>query len=498
MYDRASPVLARLKDFSRNLAIYGLGDIAPQLISFLLLPIYTRYLTTEEYGILALLLIIEAPAKILFRWGIDTAFMRFYYDCADDAARQRLASTVFGFLFAANGILVAATILSAGWLSQWLFGTGAYAFIVTLTIANTFIVGFYFIPFQVLRIKERSGQFISLTAGRAFGTIAARLLLVVGFHLGFVGIVVADVLVTAVFTAVLARWFRPLLRMTFSWSVIREALAFGLPRIPHSIGQHVIGLADRFFLNYFKYSTDVIGLYSMGATFGLALKMFLSSFEFAWTPFFLGVMKQPDAKDIYAKMSTYVIALLVLLGSGLCVTAADLVRLVTTPQFHAASVVTPWIALGAVFQGTYLVTSIGLIITKRTRVYPIATGLAALTSIGANWVLVPRYGMLGAAWANAVAYGALAAVTAAFSWQAYPIPYEWQRLARVVVAGGLAFLAGSAFPVFEWPLVGVLARGATVVTVFGMVLAITGFFHRGEWRVMTDVWRRVKYDRTTS
>ena len=93
-------MLARIKTLFRNLAIYGFGDVATSIVSLLLLPVYTRYLTPYDYGIIAMLLTIEAVAKILFRWGVDTAFMRLYYDCADPPARQRLASTIFFFLLA--------------------------------------------------------------------------------------------------------------------------------------------------------------------------------------------------------------------------------------------------------------------------------------------------------------------------------------------------------------------------------------------------------------
>jgi hypothetical protein len=90
-------VLQKLRDLSKSLAIYGAGDVAVQAINFLLLPIYVQYLTKADYGVLALLASIEAPVKLFFRWGVDGAFMRYWYDCEDEAARQRLASTIFSF-----------------------------------------------------------------------------------------------------------------------------------------------------------------------------------------------------------------------------------------------------------------------------------------------------------------------------------------------------------------------------------------------------------------
>ena len=220
-------MLDRIRNLFRNLAIYGFGDVATSIVSLLLLPIYTRYLTPSDYGVIAMLLTIEAVAKVLFRWGVDTAFMRLYYDCADQPARQRLASTIFFFLLAVNGSLLAVGLLGAGWLSTRLFGSAHEAILIALVIGNTFVVGLYFIPFQVLRITEKSKQFIALVFARSAATLVLRLVLVIGAGMGVLGVVVADVVVTVFFTGVLSRWFAPLIRPVFSRSILREALRFG-------------------------------------------------------------------------------------------------------------------------------------------------------------------------------------------------------------------------------------------------------------------------------
>jgi O-antigen/teichoic acid export membrane protein len=489
-------VLERIRSLFRNLAIYGAGDAATSLVSLLLLPVYTAYLGPEDYGVIALLLIIEAVTKVLFRWGVDTAFMRLYYDCPDQTARQRLASSLFYFLFALNGALLVAGILFAGALSVRLFDTPRYTTLVALVITNMFVTGFYFIPFQVLRIREQSKQFIALAFARSAGTLVMRLVFVVAAGMGVLGIVLADLIVTALFTAVLVRWFAPLIRPVFSSAVLRDALAFGLPRIPHSIAHHVMGLADRYLLSLFGTLRDV-GLYSIGATFGLALKLFLSAFESAWTPFFLGTMREPDAKRIYSLASTYIIMTLVLLVAGLSAVADDVVRLATQEPFHEAAIVTPWIALGVLFQGIYLVGSIGLIITKRTTRYPLATGFAAIVSLTANLVLIPRYGMLGAAWSNAIAYATLAAVTVGFSWRLYPIPYEWSRLLRIAAAAIAAYAAAGRIPQMQ-PFPGLLLRGAVTVLVYAAILFVTRFFRAGELRVLADMRQRMRRMKTTA
>jgi O-antigen/teichoic acid export membrane protein len=488
-------VLERVKSLFRNLVIYGLGDVATQVVGLLLLPIFTSHLTTSDYGIITMLLTIEAVAKIVFRWGVDTAFMRLYYDCADQAARQRLASTIFFFLLAVNGSLVLLAIIAAEPLAQLVIGPtppggSSHGLLVGLTIANTFVAGFYFIPYHVLRIGERSRQFIALTFTRSAATILARLALVIWAEMGVLGVVVADVLVTVLFTGVLSRWFVPLIRPVFSLPVLREALGFGLPRQPHSVAQQVISVSDRYFLK--AYGLGEVGLYSIGASFGLALKLFLSAFEFAWTPFFLAAMKEKDAPRIYGTVSTYIVATLVLLTAGLSTLAPAVVSLFTTPPFQPAAAVTPWIALGVMFQGLYLVGSIGLVITKRTTRYPVSTGIAAAASLIANILLIPTYGMLGAAWANVIAYATLAAVTSAFSWQVYPIPYEWSRLTRIFAAGVLSYLvAGWAVPPSMPSVAILLLRAAVLVPTYLAALYLMRFFHPRELQMLIELRRRV-------
>jgi hypothetical protein len=98
---------------------------------------------------------------------------------------------------------------------------------------------------------------------------------------------------------------------------------------------------------------------------------------------------------------------------------------------------------------------------------------------------------MGAAWANAIAYGTLAVVTVWFSMRLYPIRYEWSRLMRIVIGGATAYAAATwAVARTRQPFYGlVLHAGATLVT-YGLVLAASGFFHAGEWRMLTDIRRR--------
>lgn len=464
----------------RDVAVYGVGDVATSVVNLLLLPLYTDILTPADYGVMALLLTIEAGAKILLRWGVDAAFMRLYYDCRDDAARQTLASTTWLFLAAVNAPVFVAAYWFAPSLGELMFDTTAHTATLRVFLVNTFVIGFYFIPFHVYRIEGRTSRFVALTFSRAAGTVVLRLLLVAVLGMGVFGMVAADLILTAIIGAALTPTFAALFRPRFSTALVKDALHFGLPRVPHGVAHQATALADRWILNKFM-GPDVVGIYSVGVSIGLGMKLFLSAFEYAWAPFYLDAMKHPEAKALYSRTTTYVVAILALLATGLAATSNDLVRLMTAEEFHGAGVVVPWIAIGVLCQGFFQLTAIGLNITKRTRTLPAATGAAMAVAIGVNTLLVPRYGMIAAAWTYAMSYATLAAVGFALSQRVYPVQYEWSRLLRVALAGAAAYGLSISLVPAAWPLVvRLLLHGLIVLAAYPAGLAALKFFRPGE------------------
>ncbi len=478
----------KLKTLSLDLIVYGMGDVAVQVVGFLLLPLFTRILKPDDYGVLALLVTIELVAKIVFRFGIDASFMRLYYDCHDDRSRQRLASTIFLFLLAVNGAILVVLLAGARFLAYQIFETDGQAVLLAIVLVNTFVGGFFFIPFHVLRIEGNSLKFSALTFSRAASTTILRVVFIAFMRLGVLGFVLADILVTLALAVVLLPRFARLIRPVFSLNVLREALRFGVPRVPHGVAQQVVGPGtDPALLRVFMPLDDPrgreaqIGLYNIGATFGMTLKLFLSAFEYAWAPFYFATMKEPDARRTFSRVTTYGFAVLVLLAAGLSATALDLIRAATHPRFMFAASVVPWIAIGITFQGVYLLTSIGLNITKHTGYYPVATGVAAGVNIAANAILSPRYGILGPAFANVASYAVLAAVSLYFSRRFYPISYEWGRLGRVVLAGVAGYLLATLpLPSRMFAPLGVLVRGGIVVATYFACLSVTRFFQPRE------------------
>jgi O-antigen/teichoic acid export membrane protein len=136
-------------------------------------------------------------------------------------------------------------------------------------------------------------------------------------------------------------------------------------------------------------------------------------------------------------------------------------------------------------------TSIGLNITAKTAYYPVTTAIGAALNIGLNFALIPRFGIIGAAWANGAAYAVQAAVAFRFSQRFYPVRYEYGRISRVVVSAGIAFVVAKKLMTMP-PALGVVLRGSTVVLIMGTLLWVSGFFNADEIRALGAFRRRKK------
>lgn len=503
-------MFAKLRELSTNITVYGLGDVAVSIVNFLLLGVYVRYLTPGDYGAVGILGGLEVIAKIVFRFGLDGSFMRFFYEVDDGEGRRRLASTIFFFLLLLNGSVLLALLAGSTTLTDTLIGDRAYAGALRLMLINTFLIGFTFFPFHVLRMEQRTKTFSAFTLARSVLTIVGRLVLVMRFRMGVGGLYMADLLVTIVIMAALVPWFAPLIRATFSATVLRESLAFGLPRVPHAAAQQVTAVADKFLLGLLldpRVALNTVGVYSVAVSFGLAEKLFLSAFESAWAPFYYATIRERDAPRVFRTVSTYGVAVLALLTAGVSAVGRDAMKAMThgrtlppfDPRWHDVSIVIAFTAIGVFFQGLYLLSSIGLNITKRTQYYPIATIAAAAVNVGLNLLLIPRHGMIGAAWANGIAYAVQAVLGFILSQRFYRIQYEWGRIARVSAAAIVAYAVAILLPSVRLAvdphktiasLPDVFVRGATVVVVFVALLAATGFFHSGELAALKALRRQ--------
>jgi len=484
-------VRASVGHLSKGVAIYGAGDAAVQVVNLLLLPVYVRFLSTEDYGALLVVLAIEMIAKIVSRWGLDGAFMRYYHDRPADGPLQQFTSTIAWFILGADVIVFGAALAASGWIGDRFHFQAAHLLALRLMLINTLLISLTFIPYHSMRLRHEAATYSALVFTRSLGTTLLRILLIIKLGWNIAGVFAADVLMTLILLPVLWRWFAPLIRPAFSRADLLTALRFGLPRLPHGLAQQGLDSGNKLLLNAY-IPRELLGVYQNGFTLGTGVRFFTSAFETAWAPFYYATAKQPDGRVVLAKMATYGLAVLAMIVAVSVAVSRDAILLFLKPEYLPAVRVIPIIAVGMAMQGVYLLTSIGLNLTSRTQYYPVATFAALAVGLGSGLLLMPRYGITGAAVAFALSGLTQSTVAFFFARKFYPIPYEAGRLVRILAAAVLAAL-GAIWVVPELPpLLSLLARAGMTMGIFAALLAGTGFLRKTERAFAAEMIGRLR------
>ncbi|MEO8070525.1 MAG: oligosaccharide flippase family protein, partial [Acidobacteriota bacterium] len=252
----------RLKHLTTGVAIYGAGDAAIQVVNFILLPVYVKsgFLTTADFGALALIGSVEAFAKVINRWGLDGAFMRFYHERAEGADRRRMASTIIWFMCAANGLLLALALGASEWLARAVSLDAGYLLALRLMLVNMFLISFTFLPFHTMRLRNQAATFSAFTFARSAASVILRIGLVIGLRMGITGAYLSDLIITVVLLPMMWPWIRPLVGAMFSTDELRRVLRFGLPRLPHGLASQTLDGNPKLLLGQYV-SPAQVGIY---------------------------------------------------------------------------------------------------------------------------------------------------------------------------------------------------------------------------------------------
>ena len=455
----------QIRRLGRHSAIYGLGGIVSRVLAVFLLPLYTRYLDTDDLGAVGLVVALSAVLVTVLRLGISSAFFRFYFDSTDPARRLLVVRTAFWFTMAsATAGLVAGVLLAE-----------PVADALGLESANLVRAGFVGVWAQMnyeqltslFRAEERSTAFVLASLANIAVTVGATVLLVVVWEQGALGVVVGNFVGTlAVYLALLAV-HREQLGLQFSRPLLREMNRFGIPLVPAALALIAVNFSDRFFLVHLA-SLDEVGLYEIGVRIASAMVLLLTAFRMAWPAFAYSIEDEAEAKRTYAYVLTYLVTVASWLALALGLLAPWLVRLLTTPEFQEGERVVAPLAFGGMAYAAYIVMAIGVGRAKRTQFNWAITGVAALVNVALNLILIPPYGMMGAAAATVAAYAVMFAAMTWYAQRVFPTPYQWRRVLTAVAAAVALLLAGKA--------VGGLTAALALTLVYPLVLLPLGFY----------------------
>ena len=465
-----------LRRLASNTMIYGLGSVLNRFIGFLLLPLFTSYLTPEEYGVAALLAMITMLVVPVMSLGFGTSMAPCYFEGNDRARKVGTVWTAFTILGIIALLLMATGGLVKESLSTLVLDTPDHQRLVYLTLMNA-ALSIVSEPFNLyLRFEERAKTVVVLSLASSLATIGLSVWMVVGLRRGITGLVEAW-LVGQLATFVL--FLAPVVlqsRYRFDPRLARYLLGLGIPMIPGFAFVFIIQQANKYILQEF-HGLAAVGVYNVGFNIGMAMSLAVTAFQSAWAPFFMSYLeRREEAVVLFGRVLTYYtygfggLCLLFFLG------ARPVVMLMTQPPFHDAFNVVGFAAAAELFRGAFLILLPGMYLAREVTAQVVVQSLAASVAVAVNFALIPRMGLAGCA--LGLALGALSLVAFQQAWNIYRSPtyirvqYETARLLRFsllfILVAGLSLVPRSFSLSTE--IASAAIQGATTVAILWAML----------------------------
>lgn len=449
---------------------------------------YARYLTAADVGVYGLVSTLTLLLLPILGLSISSGFIRLWFEMGDERGRARLIrSTLVSVVL--SGVLVGVVVEGVGELGGLrLFRGIPYSPYLRYALLIAFFSLFIDLVASLWIVERRPNRVLALSTAQAVLTVGLSVALVIGLRQGLIGALRAVAIATAAGAAasigvILRRGGhggRP------SRAVIRQCLAFSVPLVPAALAQWVLQVSDRPVLAHFLTAASVgkyyIG-YSVGASAGLAVHGVGRMLQ----PRVTEDLKRGRVADV-ARVGTYAFAALALVSLVIALIGRDIVALVVPARLDGAQRVVPVVAFAHVAFAGYVILSQGIWYGMRTRLVPLLTLTAGAINVGLNIVLVPRYGILAAAWDTAVGFSVLALLHGIVAARVHRIPWELRRWVKAVAAAAASYGVASAAGMKPSGLRAVLEAVAILVIFPGALLALR-FWTPSEWRSLRSVAR---------
>lgn len=436
-----------IKRLGKETLVYGTSTVLARLLNFCLVPFYTYYLVPGEYGIIATVFAAVALFNVVFLFGMDQSYLRFASDAADK--NKVFRQCFYGVLL--NGLALGGLL--------WLFNASVAhiigipqeaGYLLKLAAVILFLDVLNMIPFTKLRLERRAWYFAGVRTVSIVVNVLGNIYFIAVAHKGIASILWANIFGSLASLLLLSPVVWSELKQNFSFrfdsKLERELLAFAWPFVPSGLASLLVSVIDKPILVHLAGPAQV-GIYQANFKIGVFMMLIVSMFDQAWRPFFLAHAKDDDAKDTFARVFSFFVALAGWVLLGLIFLMPDIITSnlfgnfhLIAPAYWAGLNVIPLVLTGYFCYGLYINFMIGPVLTKKTRVLLWITLLGAAVSITTNLTLVPHIGILGAGWAVCLSYAAMAIALFCFTRRVYPLPYEYKKLAALFVLGAAVIL----------------------------------------------------------
>ena len=393
-----------LRKITKDVFLYGMTNGLKSLVPVLIVPILTRYLTPEEYGVLS---IIEISILFLLPFislNIHGAIQVEYFQLKKNEFKDYISEALV-ISFLAFCIVIFLFFLFSNFLEGIIGLPSIYVRLLPLFCILRLVSNILGVIFQA---KGKVMNFAKFTLLQTLLDFSLSLLFVVFFKFGFVGRLTGTyssfLIITLIGLLVLRRMGYLNYKIRFHY--YKKILKFGVPLIPHALGGTVLAMSDRYFIMYF-IDEQSVGFYSVSYQIAAVMLLIGTSVNLAWTPVLFEMLKRDTEKD--HKMITQLLLGLIMFFILSCVLIyflSDLLFYIfSVPAYYSAKEFFPYLLLGFLFQSIYMIFSVFLFYEKRTSLLSKITFSGAIINLILNYFFINLFSTVGVAYATAITWG---------------------------------------------------------------------------------------------
>lgn len=462
-----------LKRLVVHVTNYSLGTVFVVIAGLISFPIFTRAFSLEQYGVMSVISTTLLLATVAGKFGMQHSIVRFYAEMRAakiaETEDQFFSTVVLGM--AAVGVAVAVIWLIVSQLipeSWWSHAGIRGLFALTAVLVAVRVIDSALI--NLLRAKQLSGWYSVYNVARRYGvllsTLVAVFLIFPGLEGFFGGTVVGELAAVGVLGFLLLRR-RRISMANISPRLLKSMALFGAPMIAYEFGAVVLNLGDRYVIQTVM-GAAAVGAYSAAYNMCEYVESILvAAFSKALTPMYTRLWEEQgkEATRIFIERVLHFYVLFALaVVTCMCLVGADLLVLLASDRYASGAAIIPLVIVGMVILGSTAFVAAGLYLAKQTKVLMLLVVGSAIVNLALNAVLVPAFGLVGAAAATLISNLGLCVGSAWLGSRTLPIHVPAMSLCKFSICGALAYAVG------HWGVTSVGALGIVEKVAAGAVV----------------------------
>ncbi|KAB2890437.1 MAG: oligosaccharide flippase family protein [Desulfobulbaceae bacterium] len=460
-----------LRQMVGHASIYAAGNIMRQLVGFLMLPIYTRYLTPADYGVIGLMTFAISLIEPLFGARLGMAIPKYYADAEAQCKKALVVSTALLTTGSVSVLTTLVLIYCRQPAAESLFGSAEYATIVGLFAVLITTQALEYDTLIFIRLQQRPWLFVGVNLVKLIVQLSLNIWLVVFKQLGVYGIAISAMSSSVFFAVILICYTFYHVGFHFDKIVAQKMIIFCWPLWLAGLVGLYIGSSNRYFLKIFSSLGD-IGLFELAVKFSAIISMLIwEPFQQYWQIERFRNHKEENAKEIFQNVFYAVSNILAIVSLGVIIFSGPVIDIMASADFYKASYAVPFLTAGTFFSCLSTYFNFSFFVTENTKWMSRINYLVAIVITFFYFIFIPLWGFVGAALAVAIAQAVQFVVVYRLSSRFYDMEISLKSLGHILLIAGVACGCTSALLLAEFDFWGdVFTR--TVVYALAVIFII--------------------------